>query len=144
MPRMKRGWGSGSLPAGVGGGAGNVFGTLQTCHAELLTQRAQIDAQIDAIERALRVMGVQPPARRAWVPGRPGRPPGRGPRPGSLKSYILKVLGSGGVMAVKDITSAVTKAGYKTKNKTLAKSVGIALTELPSVVKVGRGKFRLR
>jgi len=45
-------------------------------------------------------------------------------------------------MAVKDITKGVVRSGYKTKNKTLAKSVGIALTEMPTVEKVGRGQFR--
>ena len=47
-------------------------------------------------------------------------------------------------MAVKDITAAVLKAGYPSKSKTLAHSVGVALREMPGVVKVGRGQFRLR
>ncbi len=45
-------------------------------------------------------------------------------------------------MTVKDVTTAVRKAGYKSKNKTLDKSVGVALSEMPGVKKVGRGTFR--
>jgi hypothetical protein len=47
-------------------------------------------------------------------------------------------------MAVKDITEGVRRGGYETRNKTLAKSVGIALTQMPEVDKVGRGLFRLK
>ena len=67
-----------------------------------------------------------------------------GPRPGSLKSVITTVLTGKGIMAVKDITAGVLKAGYKTRNKTLAKSVGIALAEMKNVAKIGRGRFRLK
>ena len=80
----------------------------------------------------------------------PGRPPGRktgsgrGPRPGSLKAYVLDVLRGRGVTAVKDITAAVLAHGYKTKNKTLAKSVGISLAQMPEAQKVGRGMFRMK
>ena len=67
----------------------------------------------------------------------------RGRRAGSLKDQIAKILSVGkGAMAVRDITARVLKSGYKTRNKTLAKSVGIALTQMPDVVKIGRGVFR--
>lgn len=46
-------------------------------------------------------------------------------------------------MAVKDVTEGVMKSGFKTKNKTLAKSVGIALTQMPMISKLGRGMFEL-
>jgi hypothetical protein len=130
--------------------SGAVLG-LKTYLGELSLQRADLDAQIQAVTRALEAMGGHPVAAR--IPGRPGRPPGRPPgrrpggkalRPGSLKAFIADVLSSGGIMAVKDITSGVLKAGYKTQNKTLAKSVGIALTEMRGVAKVGRGRFRLK
>ena len=141
-----------------GGMAGAVH-SLHQYHGDLVQQRGALEAQIQAVENALSVMGGvpravgRPPGRR---PGRPpGRPPGRrpgrprsvgrAPRPGSLKAYILDVMShGGGTMAVKDITSGVLDAGYKTKNRTLAKSVGIALTEMKNVAKVGRGKFRLK
>ena len=46
-------------------------------------------------------------------------------------------------MAVKDITAAVRKSGYKTKNKTLDTSVGIALAEMKNAAKLRRGVYRL-
>jgi hypothetical protein len=135
------------------GGMAGAVRSLHDYHGDLVRQRGELEAQIQAVENALSVMGGvprtygrvgRPPGR---PPGRrPGRPRamGRGPRPGSLKAYILDVMSGSGTMAVKDITSGVLSAGYKTKNRTLAKSVGIALTEMKNVAKVGRGKFRLK
>jgi hypothetical protein len=128
---------------------GGVLGNLEAAERALAAQRSDIDSKIAAIRQAIRAMGgaasVGSPAAAVRVAAAgPGR--GRhGPRPGSLKEYIVKVLSAaGGAMAVKDITAGVLKAGFKTRNKTLAKSVGIALTDTPGVVKVGRGRFRLR
>ena len=64
-------------------------------------------------------------------------------RAGSLKQFITRVMPSGRAMAVKDVTTGIKKAGYKTKNKTLAKSVGVALAEMPNVQRIGRGQFKL-
>lgn len=115
---------------------------MQAYRNDLLAQRAQVISQIDAIDRALAAMGgsVRAPA------GRPGRGRRGGTtRPGSLKSYIERVMRArGATMAVKDVTTGVLKAGFKTKNKTLAKSVGIALGQMPNVRKVARGRFRLK
>jgi len=111
------------------------------CRAELLGQRAHLDAQIAAVDQALHALGTTPAPLSA---GRRGRVAGGGPREGSLKDFIARVLKSGGVMAVKDITDGVMQAGYQTKNRTLAKSVGIALTEMSNVEKVARGQFRLK
>lgn len=47
-------------------------------------------------------------------------------------------------MAVKDVTAAVVRAGYQTRNRTLGKSVGIALAQMPNVTKLGRGTFKLK
>jgi uncharacterized Ntn-hydrolase superfamily protein len=122
---------------------------LSAYHGELIAQRNVLDTQIQAVEQALQVLGAPSAAPRAATTAA-GRRPGRRSRaaakvrPGSLKSYILDVMAGGGVMAVKDITAGVLAAGYKTTNQTLAKSVGIALTELSGVEKVGRGRFRLR
>ena len=132
-------------PADVGA----AVGSLKSYCMELLTQRSQLDAKIAAVEQALRVMGSPGPrgrpAGRKTIVRRGGRRRGgRGPRAGSLKEHILSVISGGGIMAVKDITDGVLAAGYRTKNKTLAKSVGIALTELPGVKKVARGKFRCK
>lgn len=135
-------------PAGPIGGS--VVGSLTVAMNELVAQRAALDAQIASLQDMITTMGgaaaAVPHAAAAPIAaggrGRRGRPP----RSGSLKEYILKVLSAAGdVMAVKDIADGVVKAGYKTKNQTLAKSVGIALRELSAQVqKVGRGRFRLK
>jgi hypothetical protein len=123
-------------------GAAAALKGLQAYRDDLAAQRAALEEKLDAVERALQVMGA--PSRFSAA-RRPGRPAGSGVmRPGSLKAHIADVLADGDTMAVKDITDAVVRSGYKTKNKTLAKSVGIALTEMPQVEKVGRGKFRAR
>ncbi len=134
---------------------GDVLGSLHAAREELLAQRASLDQQLSALDQALNLMGGG--ARR----GRPGRPAAhspaqaaptgaarggrRGPRANSLKVFITRVLsGSQSPMAVKEITAGVRRAGYETRNKTLAKSVGIALTQMPDVQKVGRGVFKLK
>jgi len=61
-----------------------------------------------------------------------------------MKDYILKVLAGGRVMRVNEIAQAILDAGFKTKNQTLAKSVGIALAQMPQLKKVGRGKYRIK
>ena len=47
-------------------------------------------------------------------------------------------------MAVKDVTAAVLKAGYKSRDRTLGHSVAKWLAAMPNVVKVARGQYRLR
>jgi uncharacterized C2H2 Zn-finger protein len=123
-------------------GATPLLRQMQAYRNDLLAQRAQVISKIDAIDKALAAMGgtARVPARK---PARGRR--GRTMRPGSLKSYIQRVLqGHGGAMAVKDVTAGVLSAGFRTKNKTLAKSVGIALGQMPTVRKVSRGMFRLK
>ena len=82
---------------------------------------------------------------------RAGRPPARpttsssgrdGQHGGSLKEFIVQVMKGGGVMQVAEITTAIKRAGYRTKNKTLAHSVGVALREMKGVKRGGRGMFR--
>lgn len=149
MPRMARKGGRRGRPRrNAGPDFSGVLGNLQAAERALTVQRSDIDSKIAAIQQAIRAMGgaaaVGSPAAVRVAAAGPGRGR-RGPRAGSLKEYILKVLtAAGGAMAVKDITAGVLKAGFKTRNKTLAKSVGIALTQTPGVVKVGRGRFRAR
>jgi len=124
------------------GGTAPLLRQMQAYRDNLVAERAQVASQIDAIEQALTAMGA---ARRAPA-GRPA--PGRrgvGVRRGSLKYYVERVLRAGaGPMAVKDVTAGVRKAGFKSKNKTLAKSVGIAMSQMPKVAKLSRGVFRLK
>jgi len=152
MPRARRRFlNPGPRPAGRRGrpptlGVAGAVSSLQRYRAELLAQRDGLDGQINALDQALSAIGATPVQRISGGVARVGRPrKAGGPRPGSLKDYILNALRSGGVMAVKDITSAVLSGGYATKNKTLAKSVGIALAEMKNhVQKVGRGRFRAK
>lgn len=136
-----------------------ALANLTAARSSLIGQRENLDRQIAAIDQALVAFGGHAPAvsvaaaaptaraggrrrgggRRGGGRGGRGR---RGVRPGSLKDYIHRVLAGGGVMAVKDIATGVVKAGFKSKNKTLAKSVGIALARMPGVKRMGRGKFR--
>ncbi len=55
---------------------------------------------------------------------------------------VIDTVPIGKPMRVIQITAAVLKAGYSTKNKALAKSVGVALREMLGVKKVGRGTLR--
>ena len=122
----------------------SAVSTLQAYRRTLSAQREDLDQQIQKIDGALEAMGIGAVRVGTRGPGRPARAAAGGSRPGSLKSQIERVLSGGNIMAVKDITTGVLKAGYKTRNKTLAKSVGIALAEMPNVAKVARGRFRLR
>ncbi|MCK4341421.1 MAG: hypothetical protein KAY37_06835 [Phycisphaerae bacterium] len=129
-------------------GEDHAVSSLKAYATELIAQRSELEQKIEAVEQALGVMGAaaprgravaRPAARRATKRGIKGRP-----RPGSLKEFIQNVMTGRKVMTVKAITDAVLASGYKTNNKTLAKSVGIALTEMPGVNKIARGKFRRR
>lgn len=130
MPRGRPRSGSAALAG--------VVQNLQAAHRTLLTDRAALDSRIKALEGALFAMNASP----ARGTGRRGGG-SAGFRKGSLKEYIHRVMSGGGPMAVKDVTEGVMKSGFKTKNKTLAKSVGIALTQMPMISKLGRGMFEL-
>jgi hypothetical protein len=126
-----------------------ALNALRGYRTRLAGQVDAIHAQLNAIDGLLAGMGsarvaAARPSAAKGAARRPGRGR-RGPRAGSLKEYILKVLSGRGTVAVKDIAAGVVRAGYKSSNKTLAKSVGIALAELKGhVVKVGRGRYRAR
>ncbi|MFO0838883.1 MAG: hypothetical protein U1D55_10175 [Phycisphaerae bacterium] len=138
-----------AVVAGGGGGMRGAISGLQGYRNQLIAQRGALDAQISAIENALAAIGVKGNAARSVGPraggmaGKAVTASGRAVRSGSLKDFICRVLSGRGVMSVKDITTGVRSAGFKSKNKTLSKSVGIALTELPGVNRMGRGRFRM-
>ena len=57
----------------------------------------------------------------------------------------MKVLNrSGGSVAVKNISARLKSVGYKTKSKSLGNQVTMALREMPTVTKVGRGMYAAR
>ncbi|MBU0639181.1 MAG: hypothetical protein KKB50_09980 [Planctomycetes bacterium] len=135
-------------------GLGGAIASLSAHRGRLIAQRDELDNEIGAIDSALAAISGRPATVTRWSAARkPAATPkrktarragARAPRKGSLKEHIAKVMQvRRGVMAVKDITAGVLKTGYKTKNKTLAKSVGTALTEMRNVTKIGRGKFRM-
>ena len=152
MPRKAKRKKRRGRPKGSGGAVSLSSATtgLKSYRAHLARERDTLDERIGAIDTVLQTFGApqkvarvgRPAGRRAVAKPGPGR---RGARKGSLKEYIGKVLSTRSrEMAVKDIATGVVKAGYKTRNKTLAKSVGIALADMRNVAKVGRGLYKMK
>ncbi len=125
------------------GVAASLVAQLRGCQREFVDSREALSARIAALDDALAALGGGVPKRKPG-PAR-GRRPAKGPRPGSLKDFIGRVLRARrGPTSVKSVTAGVLKAGFKTKNKRLAKNVGGALADMPNVAKVGRGQYRLK
>ena len=139
--------GSGSISAV------QLLGNMQTVHAELLDQRNAIDREIDVVTQAMRVMGAHPaaggrkPRRPVGRPKRrgPGRPKGSGGgRSGSLKDFIVRVLGqTTQALSPQDIGQRVKQAGFKTKARDLTKAVSNTLPDVKGIKRVGFGQYRL-
>ncbi len=125
---------------GAGSNLGGVLGSLKAYRDRLADQRNEIDNQMQAIDAALAALGAgtaKPVVARRRL--------GKGPRGGSLKEYIARVLrGLVRGKSVKDIAAAVKKAGYKSKSKTLDHAVSKALADMKNVIRVGRGVYRLK
>jgi len=135
---------------------------------ELAAQQSQIQQQVDALDRLLAACGSGSAgsARGGMRAGRPaGRKGRRGAvaqaprmapsartrsadedaRRGSLRWHIARVVRAAGrPLRVAEVTSAVLRGGYRSRNQTLAKSVGITLAGMPSVEKVGHGTYRAK
>ena len=63
-------------------------------------------------------------------------------RAGSLKDHIQRVLTNDATpVPVAESVAAFIRSGFKSKNKTLATSVGIALADMPGVRRVRRGVY---
>lgn len=118
-----------------------VLSHLTSYRQQLLAQQAQLQHELDTVSDAIGALGgaaaVASAGRRAV-----GRPAGRGVREGSLKSYILRVMPVGEVMAVKDVAAAVRRAGYSTNSNNFPNQVSNALAQTPGVSKMSRGKFK--
>lgn len=146
----------------LSGVAGAVQGLL-SARSALVAQRDQLDRRIASLDEVIDDFGGAVPV--AVKRGKPGPKPGKragakpGPRPaaaghgpkpprrGSLKEFILGAMKPGQVARVGEIATTVVKMGYKSDNKTLAKSAGIAMAEMvrsKHLKKVGRGRFKLR
>ncbi len=142
MPRRRK---VGRPRGRKGGPAGSSLLTQMAAYRdELMAQQSGIQDQIIKLDAAMRTLGGAPRAavgRRPTLGVRRGR--GGGIREGSLKSYILKVMRPGEVMAVKDIAALVRSRGYRTDSSNFANQVSNALAQIPTVRKVSRGKFKV-
>jgi hypothetical protein len=142
--RLKRGGAAraaGTRSRAAARGPAGLLGEIHTWRAELAAQQAELASQVAALDQLLATLdGVAPKA--AAKPGPRGR--SRGPvRHGSLKSFVVRVLQAARrPMRRKEIAGAVLKAGYKSRDKTFAKSVGVALRTVPGVKKLGRGVYQ--
>ncbi len=123
------------------GGHPPVLARLRACRDELAAQHAALDAQVAALDQAIAALGGSVASVRVHRGGR--RHPAF--RAGTLPAYITQVLHAHrGPIAVKDVAAAVLKAGYKSRDKTLPKTVGKYMAAMPGVQKVGRGVYRAK
>ena len=122
-----------------------LLNDVRAWRSELAAQQAQLAVQLAALDQLRETLGStapKPTAGRA-LKGRRIRGGHGGAREGSLKSYLDRVLrATRRPMRRAEVTAAVLKAGYKSRSKTLAKSVGVALRTMSGVKKIGRGVFR--
>lgn len=143
MPRGVKGSGKAKWRRGRRSVPGQItLPGLRAYRAGLASQRDSLDAQLQAVDTLLRTLGGGAPITRSAALS--AGPVGERVRGGSLKEFVLRALAGGEPMSVKDITASVVAGGYESRNKTLAKSVGIALTQLKTVRKLGRGTFQLK
>lgn len=127
------------------GGSGRVLREMKAYHADLAAMRSSLNAQIDAIEVAMEAMtGIRAKAAPQRQRRAPARGRGRSGRAGSLKDSVVNVLRKHRTpMSPRDLSSAVVRAGYKTKAKDLTKAISNILPQLKMVKKVGRGMYRV-
>jgi hypothetical protein len=127
----------------VGDPAASLLAEMRSYQGDLLAQRRALEAQINAIIRAIDAMGVAGgPRARKGKPKKRARATGGG-RPGSLKSFILKVVRQRSKpMGPVEIAARVARAGYKSKAKDLPKLVSKTLPNVRGVKRVGRGMYR--
>lgn len=153
-------------PVGVLSSESTRFlGDMQSHHANLIAQRTSLNAEIDAIAGAMVALGSDVSSSGKKRRGRPVRSgkgavgatsKGRGktgstrkagpltPRKGSLKDYIVRVLGTHSKpLSPHDLGAKVIKAGFKTKSKDLSKAISNALPKIKNIKRVGFGEYRL-
>ena len=121
------------------GGVARLLSDIRAARDELATQLGALDQLLATLDGAAPSPMAGPALKGHRIPG--GH---NGARDGTLKSYIERVLrATRRPMRRAEVTAAVLKAGYQSSNKTLAKSVGVALRTMPGVKKIGRGVFRV-
>jgi len=130
--------------AATTGGAAHLLGGMQQYRDELMSRRDQIDRELSAIGDAMAALGSAPAPARGGAGAKRARR-GAGHRDGSLKSFIVSVLGRYNSPATpKEIAAKVMQAGYKSKAVDLTKAVSNALPELNEVKRIGFGKYSLK
>lgn len=145
----------GAVPSMGFEGSTRLLVEMESYHGDLLLQRTSLDGQIDAVARAMEAMGSTTPARaprKAISAGRTsvgrGRvaaklESGKGPRRGSLRDYITRVLRQNKKgLSPREIGTRVIKAGFKSKAKDITKAVSNTLPKVKSIKKVGFGVYR--
>ncbi|MBU0719584.1 MAG: C2H2-type zinc finger protein [Planctomycetes bacterium] len=129
----------------LGEGPVQLVSGLQAYYNTLMSKQQELDAEIAALNTAIAAMsgiGATAMSRPKKAPAKSGR---HGMREGSLKSYIVKVLGERSTaMSPSDIAARIKQAGYESKAKDLTKAVSNALPGLPGVKKEGFGMYRGR
>ena len=121
-----------------------VLASMSAYREELISQRSELEMQIESIENAMRQMGGAAVSARS----RPSRGSSNGAaaipgiRAGSLKDHIVRVLrDNGGTMSIQEIVAGVLAAGYKTKSDDLTNAVNNALGQLKMIRRVSRGQY---
>jgi len=130
--------------AGVVGSEG-IIHVMEAHHSDLLAQRTSLDAQIDAIARAMKAIGATSPTKRKPQVGKKkGRPVAAVARKGTLKDHIVRVLRkSSKPLSLEDIGTRVIKAGFKTKTKDIKRAVSNTIQDLKMVKRPSRGKYQM-
>jgi hypothetical protein len=132
-----------SQPRTTGVGTAGAIRELAAFRDTLVAARDRIDVQIPVIAGVLSALDAS--ASPAVTHHAAGHRRSTSARTGSLNEFVERVLRAHrGPMAVKDVTAAVLKAGYKSRDKTLRHSVQKLLAAMPDVIKVARGQYQLR
>jgi hypothetical protein len=134
---------SANAQAAHSGSFAKLVSSLRDSHRALVSERETLSEQIAALELAMSALGGSGSGRKGTVAVRNARVGSAVEfRAGSLKDYVHRVLSkSPSPLSVAEIAAGVVRSGFKSKNKTLATSVGIALAEMPGVRRVSRGVY---
>ncbi len=125
-------------------GSANLLSGIQAYHESLLARRDQIDREVSALGNALSALGSTQADPAKSVRQKRGRR-GAGAREGSLKDFILKVLGRRSTpVTPMEIAALVMRSGYKSRAKDLSTAVNNVLPKLKAIKRVGFGLYSLR
>jgi hypothetical protein len=133
-------------PAARTGSFAGLVSSLQSSHRALVAERDTLSAQIAALESAMNAVSGSGVVRNGKAAMRKARDGSAAEyRAGSLKDHVHRVLSKSSTpLPVSEIAASVVRSGFKSKNKTLATTVGIALADMPGVRRVKRGVYGLQ